>query len=540
MTRMKGVVGDLALVLAVVAGGACSSDFQDCHADDSCPAASEGGEGGDGNVGNAGAGGESARGAGTAGQGGDTGSSAGGTSGEGGGAGVGIEPQCVTDDDCDDGMQCNGVEQCTDDVCQPGSAPCPNANPDHCAITCVEGDLQPICGLEGLDQDGDGHLDAACSQAPGDDCDDSPADGFDVHPDADETCNGGVDDDCDGEDETTDEVLLAGASGVLVAAIGTTERNHVSIAGIPNGGFGVVWADWRAGSKQNIFYRQLLASGTPGNELQLTSDAAYDDNDYPDIVVATASQQEFYVAHSAVQITGSIGVMRRVEVKFDASAKENEGSLAALDSRPQVSPDISYLISSGDNRMTFCALSGAGCDSWFAQPDAFYVASAFHVSPLSNRLVYERQGDLFVKDPSNTSPAAVIESTSETRTNALITENGDENNVETLLAYRYDDGIRVGACEYPDGIPIDLTTTGPESVLLYWNPTQTALYVRVVAPDCTTSPSALVVQEDGTSIGSAALAVDGDGVLAVVWSSENAGTGQWTIMSRVFSAALCE
>jgi hypothetical protein len=536
-------VGAVASLVVLVAASACSSD-EKCDESRTCAgpsAPAEAGAGGEPGSGQAGAGATSTGGAGaqdgTAGEGGGTQS---GTAGEGGGmqigtAGAGGMAECAVDDDCDDGLFCNGAEQCVNGACEAGAEPCAVADPDHCQPTCDEGASAAVCGIEARDADGDGHGDQECA-VPGDDCDDSEADGTAIHPDAGEICNAGVDDDCDGADESTDEVVLAGSSEVLVAAIGATERDHVSIAAIPDGGFGVVWADWRAGTKQNVFYRQLLANGTPGNELQLTTSATYYDNDYPDIVVTASSPGEFYVAHHARKVADSDGLMLRVEVAFDGSSKENEGTIAEPDTRPQVCPDVVYLLDGTDKRAVFCALSGAGCGSWGAQPDEFYFADAFHVSPMTNRLVYEQDGNLFVRDLVNTSPGAVAESVSENRTNALITEDGSD----TLLAYRYDDGIRVGSCEFDDGIPVDLATTGSASALLYWNPAQTALYVRVVSPDCSTSPSALVALEDGTSIGSAALAVDSDGVIAVVWSSENTNSGEWTIMSRVFSPALCE
>jgi hypothetical protein len=535
----------VALLVALVAASGCSSE-ESCEEDKTC--AKPGGSGGSGNSSGSGQGdagatqagaqaGESGEGGTTSGEGG-TASAQGGTTSGGGEGGM---PECASDDDCDDGLYCNGVEECVSGACEPGEAHCTNVeDPSHCAATCAEGASGSICGVEPLDADGDGHGDAACVQNPGDDCNDSAIDGADIHPDADETCNAGVDDDCDGEDETTDEVLLAGSSQVLVPAVGTTLRDHVSIAAIPTGGFGVVWADERSGTKKNVYYRRMLADGSPSTELLLSSDAAYYNNDYPDIVVLTASQSEFYVGYQAQKAVDDDGLMLGVEVAFNGSTKENPVIIGESYSRPQLSVDIVYYISDGsDDRASFCAPNGGGCNSWGAQPDAFYAANTLHSSRTSSYVVYERDGDLVLKGKDAFSPEDVAESTPETRTNPLVTENGDE----ALIAYRYDDGMRVGTCEFADGIPIDLTTTGsesPESVFLYWDPAQTAIYVRTVSPDCAMSPSALVAEEDGTLIGSAAVAVDANGVVGVVWSSQDTTSGQWTIMSRVFSPALCE
>lgn len=47
---------------------------------------------------------------------------------------------CVDNIDCDDGIACNGVETCVDDICQPGVSPCVEPTPicDEIADSCVE------------------------------------------------------------------------------------------------------------------------------------------------------------------------------------------------------------------------------------------------------------------------------------------------------------------------------------------------------------------------------------------------------------------
>lgn len=65
---------------------------------------------------------------------------------------------CVADDECNDGLHCNGTERCEPEGCVAGSPPCEG--------TCDE--EADDCGSE-CRVDGDGHADMACG---GDDCDD--------------------------------------------------------------------------------------------------------------------------------------------------------------------------------------------------------------------------------------------------------------------------------------------------------------------------------------------------------------------------------
>ncbi len=514
-------LGSLALVIALAV--ACGSDYEGCADKGSCPAPSTGGtSGGDSSSGGEG---DASASAGSSAQGGDR---------SGAGAGGSGVTACTSDEDCDDDLFCTGLEHCVDDFCELGQDPCDNEDPAHCATTCEEGSSGPQCGLEGRDADGDGHLDDACAENPGDDCNDSVTDGAEIHPGADEICNADVDDDCDGQDEQTDEVLLAGSSAVLVAAVGITERDHPSIAAIPEGGFGVVWSDWRAGSVQRVYYRALGADGVAGDELLLTTSPNFYAHDFPDLAPWLG---EFVVAYRAQQSGDSQSVIRAIEVKYDGSLSENEvtvNSSIGETARPQVSSGDVYFLG-GDSAIILCSTSPSCIPPG---PDGPYYADTFHVSPTSLSYVYDYNGDIYFEDPNNSVPTLLTEDTPENRTNPVITEHADQG----LIAYRYEDGMRVGTCDLPDGIPIDIAAAGPsKSVLLHWNPEQTALYVRSVSSDCSVSPSALVVEEEGTAIGSAALAVDPlDGTVAVVWSSENIASSGWTIMQRLFTSALCE
>jgi hypothetical protein len=123
------------------------------------------------------------------------------------------------------------------------------------------------------------------------------------------------------------------------------------------------------------------------------------------------------------------------------------------------------------------------------------------------------------------------------------------------VAYRFDGGMRVvtildpsgdpyGTCEYPEAIPIDFAPvagTPAAPYLLTQDVEETALTLhRNVPMECTVASSAVVVTEDGNSIASAGVAVDENGVVAVVWSSEDPSTGEWRIMGRILDPATCD
>lgn len=122
--------------------------------------------------------------------------------------------ECAADDECDDGVYCNGVERCDQGHCIPRLPP--NCN-DGVACTldsCRE--QSQSCIHVAPDQDGDGHQDAACVDAQGetlgDDCDDHHPRRYPGAPevcdeqDVDEDCNadtyGSVDADSDGFDDS--------------------------------------------------------------------------------------------------------------------------------------------------------------------------------------------------------------------------------------------------------------------------------------------------------------------------------------------------
>ena len=94
---------------------------------------------------------------------------------------------CTTDDDCSDGVFCNGAEICADGACEPGSLPCEGAQScDEPNATCAT-----QCDVVN-DADGDGAIAVECG---GNDCDDSNPARF---PGNTEVCDpGGFDEDCD-------------------------------------------------------------------------------------------------------------------------------------------------------------------------------------------------------------------------------------------------------------------------------------------------------------------------------------------------------
>jgi hypothetical protein len=99
--------------------------------------------------------------------------------------------ECTSDAQCDDGVYCNGIEQCLDAHCHDGEVvDCGEG--DDCHMTyCDEDQDRCVEILVAEDRDGDGVYASPC----GEDCDDlNPS----IYPGAPEQCNG-VDDDCDGD-----------------------------------------------------------------------------------------------------------------------------------------------------------------------------------------------------------------------------------------------------------------------------------------------------------------------------------------------------
>ncbi len=219
---------------------------------------------------------------------------------EGGDGGRGGEPdqpllECNEDADCDDGKACTGEEVCSEGKCELGAAPCENADPDHCDVECVEGESGAACSVSAFDEDGDGYGTVACVASPGGDCDDTPGSGGAIFPGALEVCNQNVDDDCDGLDDASDDIVLPGVAVELVSSqvLGTTQRGQAALSHSynPGFGFGIAWIDFRhqdSDTTSEIYFRTMGATGALGAEQRFTDAATAKDKRVPSIVANAA------------------------------------------------------------------------------------------------------------------------------------------------------------------------------------------------------------------------------------------------------------
>jgi len=98
--------------------------------------------------------------------------------------------KCSEDSECDDGLFCNGPEQCSRGRCS-STLRFPCSDGDPCTVDMCDEELDQ-CRYEAGDRDGDGYPMAGCLD--GTDCNDFDPE---VHPGAEERCNS-RDDDCSG------------------------------------------------------------------------------------------------------------------------------------------------------------------------------------------------------------------------------------------------------------------------------------------------------------------------------------------------------
>ncbi len=176
---------------------------------------------------------------------------------------------CETAADCDNGLACDGIEQCVSHVCAAGSpVDCSGDNPDslHCTATCIE--PGGACDVQANDLDGDKHFDPDCpvTASPQDDCDDSEAT---VYPGADEICDG-LDNDCDGQGDFTDGQVLSGTSDNFV--VSPTAAVHPAIAwSSAEQKYGVVWEDTRDGIEEVYFTLMSPQGDKVGSEIRVSN-----------------------------------------------------------------------------------------------------------------------------------------------------------------------------------------------------------------------------------------------------------------------------
>ncbi len=126
---------------------------------------------------------------------------------------------------CQDGMYCDGQEQCVPGVgCEPGTpVSCDNNNGCDTA-TCVESSQSCVYTLRDADQDGD--PDARCD--PHHDCNDLDPDVSSLHA---EVCDNGIDDNCNGLIDEMPCVVPQGGSCANAVAASSNGATYLSTIG---------------------------------------------------------------------------------------------------------------------------------------------------------------------------------------------------------------------------------------------------------------------------------------------------------------------
>jgi Putative metal-binding motif len=182
---------------------------------------------------------------------------------------------------CQDGMYCNGQEQCVPGHgCEPGPVvACDNGNTCETA-TCVESTQS--CQYSARDLDGDGDPDQACP--PGKDCNDLDPDVSSLHA---EVCSNGIDDNCNGlideqpcvvpvGDRCSDAVAQSGAGTVAMSTVGCDDTYATSCSvGNPAAGQNVVAAiTVPAGPNVDL---ELWATSLAGTSIAVAIDSSCGD-----------------------------------------------------------------------------------------------------------------------------------------------------------------------------------------------------------------------------------------------------------------------
>ncbi len=187
---------------------------------------------------------------------------------------------CETDEQCDDGLFCSGVETCdvASHTCAPGTAPdCADGN-DCTEDNCDE--LAGACANPLIDNDEDGYASVTLG-ACGDDCNDRRAD---VYPGAEELCDS-VDNNCDGAIDEVAPTWYVDCDGDGYAASADSSRTGceappASTTGCPGGGG---WTSQRPIGRTTTDCADDDADAFPGQTTYFTSaqtSGATDDERY--------------------------------------------------------------------------------------------------------------------------------------------------------------------------------------------------------------------------------------------------------------------
>ncbi len=558
----RWILGLGAIYGAWLVYGCSQKSFEDCSETRSCMAPDEtGGAGADGNEG--GEGGSLA-----SGQTGSGGAGVGGVADEPGAGGAGgselpsLPEACQKDEDCDDGKACTGEEACSDGKCEYGADPCPNPDSEHCNVACSEGDSGAECVVTALDVDGDGYGTNECLASPGEDCDDSAGDGGAAHPGALEICNENVDDDCDGLDDSEDDIVLPGIALELVSSVGlgTTRRGEGRVARSYNAGFGfgLAWSDFRHQDEvtsSEIYFRSVGPDGELGSQVRLTELTSAKDKHAPSIIANNAGSYRVVWTYTSVDNSPLPGTDEHPGIAARTTASTASQSSAQPDlvgvpklaapgtifvARNQTtanqdglyrlvldSDGFSYVSGSpsipvpGGNYQSFDASASGGT--------SFVVASVLDLDGV---------GKVKISGASVTVPADNVSQTDVVAGGNLFAyreKSLASGESRIVLASATGTLCSVGL---PDGIPVALS----ESAILYWDPEKTALYARVItsASSCTAGRSALVVEQSEDRVISEPDVASEGSQLLVSWTAHDTETDRWSIEGRMFSLELCQ